>query len=87
MDKQPARRFQILWLASVLYPFEHWFAIIRKPCKRTGRAVAAGESRERKVRTLQGSEPANGGAPGRSEMTAGRRQVQQKVNQPLTGDG
>lgn len=43
-------------------------AIIPEPCKRAGRAVAAGEPlgvrRERKVRTLQGSEPANGWASG-----------------------
>jgi hypothetical protein len=48
---------------------EQWFAIIPEPCKRAGRAVAAaavpkGILRERKVRTLQGSEPANGWALG-----------------------
>jgi len=77
---------------------EHGFAILSRPCKRTGRAVAAGmlemvrisdlifeisaqlkaqffkfrihlkssglsQLQERKVRTLQGSEPANGGEP------------------------
>jgi hypothetical protein len=48
------------------------------------------ESKERKVRTPQGSEPANGGAAASDSRIqfkipkAGRRQVQQKIDQPAT---
>ena len=37
--------------------------------KRTGRAVAADSIQERKVRTLKGSEPANGGASDKSQIS------------------
>ena len=64
--------------------------------KGAGRAVAAGAIQGRKVRTLQGSEPANGGASEtisdirfrifdlkpRAAIHFGRRQVQQRRDQP-----
>src|SRR3982750_4336550 len=61
-------------------PVEHSVAIMRCLATRAGRAVAAEVIQERKVRTPQGSEPANGGVFG---CMAKRRQVQQKTNQPI----
>jgi len=63
---------------------ERGFAIISLPCMRAGRAVAAAHqfALGRKVRTLQGNEPANGGASGAELLESRRDSLAFSENQP-----